>query len=148
MALVILAAMYTVDMLESLRKARDAVRNYDEMPMTQLQQESERLQARLLSFKRRLGWTLKWGYVLIYGLAMLFGTQVIMLMRNSESSKANTFFEQSMAICRPYIDEHRAQLIRSRYAQVKTRGDYVALVEELRAVSGSSGQHLPDYRPW
>jgi hypothetical protein len=69
-------------------------------------------------------------------------------VRMSAANKAYAYFEQSLIICRPYIDEHTTQMIRSRYAQIRTRDDYVAVINDIRAAASANHVRLPEYEPW
>jgi len=66
----------------------------------------------------------------------------------SYTNTARVHFHQSFAIVAPYLDEKQEELITSRFAQVKGRGDYVALIQELEHVARENDLTLPDFVVW
>jgi hypothetical protein len=41
-----------------------------------------------------------------------------------------TFFSQSMAICRPYMDDKQVQEFPSRFAMIRGKADFMAIADE------------------
>ncbi len=64
------------------------------------------------------------------------------------ANEAYTYFRQSMNICRPYISEHEAQLLESRFAALRTREEYIGITDEMKQIAGSNHLNLPDFKPW
>jgi hypothetical protein len=74
--------------------------------------------------------------------------QSINNLKAIEANHAYAFFVQSMAICRPYMDEKQAQTLGSRFAGIRGRSDYVNVINDLRKIAASNRQRLPDFKPW
>lgn len=72
----------------------------------------------------------------------------VKLLKTNQANRACTFYSQSMAICRPYIDERQAQMLASQFAGIQGRADYIGIVDELRRIAASNHRQLPDYQPW
>jgi len=91
-------------------------------------------------------------FTLYYSLyAILFIPISFLVVEALEISQANatyTFFSQSIAICRPYMDEKELQVMLSRFAAVRTRADFMSIADDLHRIARSKQQSLPDYEPW
>ena len=72
----------------------------------------------------------------------------VQLLELRQANQACTFYSQSMAICRPYIDEHQAQMLASRFAGIQRKADYIGIIDDLRRIAASNQRQLPDYQPW
>ena len=142
--MIMVGVRFVAGYFESFREARRILLEKDRSELSE--EQILQMKARLALLKRRLRWTLRSGTIMGYLIVAALGLNVIILLRASESSSARTFFEMSMSVCRPYIDEHQSLLIRSRFAQVKTRAEYVAIIADLRTIAKSSGQHLLNMR--
>jgi hypothetical protein len=59
-----------------------------------------------------------------------------------------TYFQQSLDICRPYINEHQEQILKSRFAALRTRDEYITIANELQQVADANHVMLPDFKPW
>ena len=87
-----------------------------------------------------------YAFELVVSLALVF--ILVGLLKTSQANTAYTFYAQSMTICRPYMDEHEAQLLASRFAGLQGRADYLAVIDELRRVAASNQRTLPEFEPW
>ena len=79
---------------------------------------------------------------------LILGSYVVMTLRVATANDLYTNFEQSLDICRPYLTEHQAQVLKSRYAALRTREEYVAITNEMGQVADSNHLRLPDFKPW
>jgi len=61
---------------------------------------------------------------------------------------AVTYFQQSLAICKPYIDSKEQDQILSRFARTRTKRDYESVVASLHLVAKSNHLELPEFDPW
>jgi hypothetical protein len=83
------------------------------------------------------------------GLMFLFSSvQLISYLKLVEANGAYTFFAQSMKICRPYMDDHQAQMLESRFASIRGRTDYIDVTNEVRHIAATNRQTLPEFKPW
>jgi hypothetical protein len=63
-------------------------------------------------------------------------------------SSAITHYEQSYTICLPFLSETDRFAIRSQYAQIHTKEDYVKVLRLLHDAAGSHNVSLPKFTPW
>jgi hypothetical protein len=61
---------------------------------------------------------------------------------------AVTYFEQSLAICGPHLTHQDVKEIRSSFASVKRREDYVEVMQRLEDVAIPHGLKLPQFTIW
>lgn len=80
-------------------------------------------------------------------LVLVFTTTmaVLLFQRTAYINRAANYFEQLTAITAPYLTESERLQFRSRFAQVATREQYLALVSELRSVAKSNRANVPDF---
>jgi hypothetical protein len=76
------------------------------------------------------------------------GDNLTRFVKVKAANDAYSYFAQSMAICRPYLDAHETLVLESRFASIRSRDDYIAVTEELRRVAASTNQRLPEFKPW
>jgi hypothetical protein len=92
---------------------------------------------------------LRFGPVTVAGLGLfLLGGFFAMTLKVATENALYTNFEQSLDICRPYISDHQAQVLKSRYASLRTRDEYLAITNEMKQVADASHLSLPDFKPW
>jgi hypothetical protein len=63
-------------------------------------------------------------------------------------NRAVTHFQQLSAIAAPHLSENQRLAVRSRFAQIATRDDYVKLVEELSGLCRSKSLRVPQFEVW
>jgi len=63
-------------------------------------------------------------------------------------SSAVTHFEQSYTICLPFLTEPERANIRSRFALIRSRSEYVGVLERLKSVATKNGVSLPKFTAW
>lgn len=80
--------------------------------------------------------------------AFVFAT--VLLIRTSYSHLRNSYvialithFDQCLAICLPYIEEHAKRKLLSQFAQIKTANDYFEVIQQLRTVAEQNNIELP-----
>jgi hypothetical protein len=64
------------------------------------------------------------------------------------SMRVHSYFRQSLTICRPFIPKHDEDILCSRFARMKNKGDFVALYSELDAIARQSNVEIPKFSPW
>jgi hypothetical protein len=95
--------------------------------------------------RNRLNRALSW----LLGVFAVFS--VILLVRFVMINYTNiaiTYFEQSLAICGPYLTDQEAKEIRSGFARIKKREDYVKIMQLLEGVAEPHGLKLPQFTIW
>lgn len=72
----------------------------------------------------------------------------IQQMEVGAANQAYTYFRQSITICRPYITEHQAEMLNSRFAAVRTRKEYIEITDDLKQIAVANHVKLPEFTPW
>jgi hypothetical protein len=57
-------------------------------------------------------------------------------------------FEQSFAICLPFMSPQKRDDIRSRFARIRTKGDYVAVLSTLEQRAMQNNVKIPKFSVW
>jgi hypothetical protein len=89
-----------------------------------------------------------WENVLVLNVIFLLSACVFRLITLSYISSAVTNYEQSYTICLPFLSNAEGSSIRSEYAQIHNKEDYVHVLQKLGAVSASHNISLPPFKPW
>lgn len=95
-----------------------------------------------LSAMERLIRLLLWVAV---GLGVVLGAQS---MTMTYANKAITHFNQSLTIAAPFINATEERVIRSDFARVSSREDYVRVINGLEARVKERGVQLPEFTIW
>ncbi len=81
--------------------------------------------------------------------AVVFAAAVwIQLLMLNYTNEAITYFHQSFAVCRPFMDAEEEKQIESQFARIKSRDDYVAVIHELGTIAAKNGAVLPRFTIW
>jgi hypothetical protein len=59
-----------------------------------------------------------------------------------------TRFNQQLAVATPYLTPDQRNVLLARFALIKSRQDFVALLDELNEVARSHGQPASSFSPW
>jgi hypothetical protein len=80
-------------------------------------------------------------------LLLVFTTTMVLLLfyRVAYINRAANYVDQLSQIIAPYQTERERLLVRSQFAQVVTRDEYVKLVESLRATAASHALKVPEF---
>jgi hypothetical protein len=87
-------------------------------------------------------------YVLIVCVALWAPSKVVSAVRTNYVNQAVTHFEQLLTIVRPHLAEGDEKQIRSQFAQIHSRNDYVSVITRLRQVAEIHGQSTPQFSVW
>ena len=121
---------------EATRMRSDA--SYREKRLGELKAELKVLERRLALLQRA---------ALLLGIFML-SLLVFRAIKLTYISSAITHYEQAFTICLPYLSEPERSSIRSQYAQIKTKEDYVRVLQRLQDVATGHAVTLPTFNPW
>ncbi len=126
----------------------DANRAEPEREETRIAEVLSEIDSSLRSMRRwiRQGRILFWAFIVVSSLFV--GTRVTRLVELREADDARAYFPQSLTICRPFMDARSAQLVESRFASLRGRGDYIAVTDSLKHVAATNGLQLPEFSPW
>ena len=72
---------------------------------------------------------------------------IIFLIQMSQAATVNRIivhFNQCMAITSPYLDEEQEELLRSRFASMKTKDEHTQIMADLEAVATKNEITLPE----
>jgi hypothetical protein len=67
-------------------------------------------------------------YVLTGALWVAIGAEFVSALKITQANTAYTFFAQAITICQPYMDDKAAQMLKSRFASINTKTDYLAVI--------------------
>jgi hypothetical protein len=59
---------------------------------------------------------------------------------------ASNYFEKCFIITRPFISVQDEEVIRSKFFQIKSRKEYVELINELKLIGKTNNIELPEFR--
>jgi len=108
-------------------------------------EQAQSLIGGLKALDRRLG---RQASALLNVILLLCTFIVVSIQLLDYENLAITYFQQSIAICRPYIEEVDETRLGSRFAQGRSREDYMAVISELRTVATRNRLRLLDFEPW
>jgi uncharacterized membrane protein (DUF485 family) len=84
-------------------------------------------------------------FVAIALVALSLSAQVFMAQRTIYISRAAAHFNRLCAIAEPHIDQGELALIKSSFAQMSTRAEYIDLTNRLSAISRANKAKVPDF---
>lgn len=124
-----------------------------------LQREQERLDGRTDAEHRkspedlkRLQKLLKIWRRLVYCLGCLVllqsGMLLVDLSRVSYEYAAVVHFQQALKIASPYLSDTDRNMVESKFAQIHSKPEYVAIVDDLAKTAKEHGQQVPAFNAW
>ena len=84
---------------------------------------------------------------LVFGLGLL-AWAIVANARASYINSAVAHFEQSMAIVAPHALADEVLRIRSSFARIGSRDDFVAVLSEINGIAGRAGVELKPFEAW
>jgi hypothetical protein len=84
-------------------------------------------------------------FVAIALVALSLSAQVFMAQRTIFISRSAAHFYRLCAIAEPHIDQGELALIKSSFAQMSTRAEYIDLTNRLSAISRANKAKVPDF---
>jgi hypothetical protein len=69
-------------------------------------------------------------------------------IRFSYVNSAISYYHQLDAITAPFIDQSERVSLRSKFAQIKSKQDYVTIIQRLQSIAKENGQAVPDFSIW
>jgi hypothetical protein len=97
-----------------------------DMSLEELQKEKERLGIQQHGLKKKLG-------LILFTVSLIgFVVTTLVHVRYRYLSTAIAHFDQLMAICAPYLSTEEEKTLRSAFAQMTCRNDYVTIIEKLK----------------
>jgi hypothetical protein len=82
-------------------------------------------------------------------IVVLFATGVFLQMVRAQYINSSIrYFAQLTTIAGPYLDTAEATMLRSTFAQIEKKADYVAVVSRLERLVDAKGLKRPAFEPW
>lgn len=81
-------------------------------------------------------------------MSLVWGNLFYQFLRCNQSILISRVFNGDLAICAPFIDEQREEELRSQFAQVKSKGDFLLVYSELQQIAESNDVRLCPYELW
>ena len=79
---------------------------------------------------------------------LIAGMFFVDLSRISFETSAVVHFQQALKIASPYLTDTDRALIESKFAQIHSKSEYVAIVDDLAKTAKGHGQHVPPFTAW
>jgi hypothetical protein len=79
---------------------------------------------------------------------LFMGVLLGITLRNTYSTTATAYFEQLHSVIAPTLTEGQRLSLRSRYSQIRSRAEYIALTNEMAAIARRNRMHVPSFTPW
>lgn len=82
-------------------------------------------------------------------IATLLGSYfLVKFMMVNQQNLIASFFHQRLTIVRPFITDGDLNMYNSLFARIKTKGEYLSLMEKLRAIGTTNGLEVPKVDTW
>lgn len=79
---------------------------------------------------------------------IVWSIEAVGYLEVAQANAACTFFEQSVTICRPYMDDQQTRTLQSQFASMNRREEFVNIVQELETIASSHQRKLPEFTPF
>jgi len=89
-----------------------------------------------------------WKYTLWILTIVVIVIYSFLAIQTTYTTRAIAHYQQLLTLVGPFLDEPRVKKFNSRFAQVRSSSDYVAVIADLRAIAQQHGLKPPDFRPW
>jgi hypothetical protein len=90
--------------------------------------------------------------VAIYSLGftnlLLVGMLLVNLSRVSYENSAVVHFQQALKIASPYLTDSDRAIVESKFAQIHSKAEYVAILDGLAKTAKEHGQQVPLFNAW
>lgn len=136
---------HSEDINRSLEKFNGIVQKYEESKNSSNFSEEDRkalveLQVKIISATN--GVRDSWDRLLIrvmiaFGLLSIFTVMYLFypVIRNIYINDSISYFEELLTICKPYIGQKSYDILKSSFAQIQTKEDYVRIINELQEIA-------------
>ena len=86
----------------------------------------------------------------IFGLLILLilGMFVVDLSRISFETAAVVHYQQALKIAAPYLTETDRAMVESKFAQIHSKAEYIAILDGLAKTANEHGQQVPPFSAW
>jgi hypothetical protein len=87
-------------------------------------------------------------YALFFVVIVAFSAQLVELERDKYVNSAVTHYFQLKRIVSPYIDQKELKVLDSRFAQVQSAKDYIAIISHMSTIAKHSDAMIPEFEVW
>ncbi len=134
------------DKFESSEQKINLLSNEDKkLYLKRLESKVSQNKEKLLQHKKNLKRHL---IVLVVTASFCLTINTISIYKVGYINSAITHYHQVFTICRPFLDQQQEEQIASKFAQVRSREDYQAVVNQLKIIGENNKQILPKFTPW
>jgi hypothetical protein len=142
-----LCSLYSAGLTYIFIEARYWKRKYEAFG-AQKQDSTPPLEDLIKKGRRLVWWLICLTYVYVFMVVLFLSIQTVVLARLTYVNGALAHYHQSLKIAAPYVDSQQRLLIESRFAQIRSREDYVNVVGNLETIARDHGQYVPEFSPW
>jgi hypothetical protein len=143
--MVMLCVLVVRDFHTDYSDFREYQRRRDGLAVAEPQKNPEELRKRLRKLITFLGGAI---YFLVFSTLLLAGMLLVNLSRASYESAAVVHFQQALKIASPYLSETDRAIVESKFAQIHSKSEYVAIVDGLAKTAKEHGQQVPPFSAW
>jgi hypothetical protein len=87
-------------------------------------------------------------YILGVSILLASGMLVVDLSRINFETAAVVHFQQALKIASPYLTDTDRAMVESKFAQIHSKAEYVAIVGDLAQTAKAHGQTVPPFSAW
>jgi hypothetical protein len=73
---------------------------------------------------------------------------VVDLSRISFETAAVVHYQQALKIAAPYLTETDRAMVESKFAQIHSKAEYIAILDGLAKTANEHGQQVPPFSAW
>jgi hypothetical protein len=131
------------------REAKKEVREFeDALGDLSPNEKMVRIKSRIDKLDRKLDRSLlQLRLLTICFVVLLASSTAFDYIKLSQANSTATFFRQSVAICAPYMSEHDRLSLESQFASMRSKAEFLGILEHLRGIAGANHRQLPDFTP-
>lgn len=120
---------------------------------TEKKVEDLQLEGRLVALEKRVMSSSSkklvfYGYILCLTAVILSIGKAVTLTKDVYVNDAVTHYEKLFNATRPYLETNEAILIKSEFAQIRKRSDYVKIIKKLEKTAINNDLIIPNFEIW
>jgi di/tricarboxylate transporter len=124
---------------------REYQKRQDGRALAEHQKNPEERRKRLQKLTTMFGGVI---YFLGFTTLLLVGMLLVNLSRVSYENAAVVHFQQALTIASPYLTDTDRAMIESKFAQIHSKSEYVAILDGLAKTAKEHGQQVPPFNAW
>jgi hypothetical protein len=136
------AFIYLIQQTMELQRLQNRTNGHADAVPRKSPEEINRLTQRFLRYFRRVL------YILSVVILLISGTLLVDLSRAAYESAAVAHFQQALKIASPYLTDTDRATVESKFAQIHSKAEYVAIVDGLAKTAKEHSQQVPPFNAW